>query len=161
KVSGPGAWTPLNTGTTTNLVIEGSGGGIDKPIRQQGGFHVTLRLRGTPTNVAGVPVTNTSSFTYNQTDNEGATQQKANPGTSGQMTVVEPELTLLKSGPPAMALTVPGSFRLDVHNAGGARAFGSIVTDHLPNTANGGMCDAAPTQVTAQLFQADGVTPVA
>jgi uncharacterized repeat protein (TIGR01451 family)/fimbrial isopeptide formation D2 family protein len=161
KVSGPGAWTPVNTGTSTNLVIEGNGGGIDIPIGEQAVIDVTVRLRDTPTNVAGLTFANTSSFTYDQLDNDGATQQTGRPGTSGQMTIVEPDLTLLKSGPPAMALTVPGAFRLDVHNAGGARAFGSIVTDRLPNTANGGMCNAAPTQVTAQVFQADGVTPVA
>src|SRR5262249_57087438 len=98
---------------------------------------------------------------YNQLDNDGATQQTGTSGTSGLMTIVEPDLTLQKSGPPQMALTVPGIFRLDVHNAGGARSYAPIVTDHLPNTANGGTCGTAPTQVTAQLFQADGVTPVA
>ncbi len=77
------------------------------------------------------------------------------------MTVVEPLLTLQKSGPPAMAVTVPGVFHLDVRNAGGARAFAPVITDRLPDTANGGTCGTAPTQLTAQIFQANGVTPVA
>ena len=75
KVSGPGTWTAVNTGTSTNLVIEGSGGGIDIPIGQQAVFDVTVRLRDTPTNVAGLTFTNTSSFTYNQLKGDGATQQ--------------------------------------------------------------------------------------
>src|SRR5262249_62402158 len=65
KVSGPGAWTPSNTGTSTNLVIEGNGGGVDIPIGEQAVIDVTVRLRDTPTNVAGLAFTNTSSFTYN------------------------------------------------------------------------------------------------
>ena len=161
KVSGPGTWTPVNTGTSTNLVIEGNGGGIDIPIGQQAVFDVTVRLRDTPTNVAGLTFTNTSSFTYNQLKGDGATQQTGRSGTSGLMTVVEPVLTLQKSGPPGMAVTVPGVFRLDVRNAGGARAFAPVVTDRLPDTPNGGTCGTAPTQLTAQIFQANGVTPVA
>ncbi len=60
-----------------------------------------------------------------------------------------------------MAVGVAGVFRLDVRNAGGARAFGPVITDRLPDTANGGTCAAGPTQLTAQIFQANGVTPVA
>ena len=48
-----------------------------------------------------------------------------------------------------------------MHNTGIARAFAPTIIDYLPSTATGGMCSAAPTQVTAQMFQADGVTPVA
>ncbi len=77
------------------------------------------------------------------------------------MTIVEPRLTLQKSGPTRMRPSMPGTFRLNVHNAGLARAFAPTIIDRLPSTATGGTCNAAPTQVTAQVFQADGVTPVA
>jgi hypothetical protein len=39
-------------------------------------------------------------------------------------------------------------------------AWNLTITDHLPDTAQGGTCDSAPTAVTARVFQADGVTPV-
>jgi uncharacterized repeat protein (TIGR01451 family) len=161
KVSGSGAWTPVNTGSSTNLVIEGNGSGINIPVDEQAVFDVTVRLRDTATNVAGLTFTNTATFTYNQLANDGATQQTGRSGTSGPMTIVEPVLTLQKSGPPAMALTVPGAFRLDAHNTSTTRAFAPVLTDRLPDTANGGTCGTAPTQVTAQVFQANGVTPIA
>jgi large repetitive protein len=160
KVSGPGSWTPINSGTSTSLVIQGSGGGIDIPAGQQVVLDVTVRLLNTSTNVAGLTFTNTASYTYDQLDNDGATQRPGDPGVSGPMTIVEPDLTLVKSGTPQMRTGLPGDFRLDVHNAGGAPAFAPTLTDRLPNTANGGMCDAAPTQVVARIFEADGVTPV-
>ena len=77
------------------------------------------------------------------------------------MTIVEPTLTLQKSGPPRMRPAVPGTFHLDVRNAGLARAFAPTIIDRLPSAATASTCDAAPTQVTAQVFQADGVTPAA
>ena len=62
---------------------------------------MTVRLRDTPTNVAGLAFTNTASFTYNQLKGDATTQQTGRSGTSASMTVVEPVLTLQKSGPPA------------------------------------------------------------
>ena len=58
------------------------------------------------------------------------------------------------------AKTFYESFGLDVHNAGGATAWNARVVDRLPDGLTGGMCDAAPTAVTVQVFAADGVTPV-
>ena len=55
---------------------------------------------------------------------------------------------------------VPATFTLDVNNPSTGTAWGLTITDVLPNAATAGMCDAAPTQVTAQVFQADGVTAV-
>jgi uncharacterized repeat protein (TIGR01451 family)/fimbrial isopeptide formation D2 family protein len=161
KVSGSGAWTPVNTGTSTNLIIEDPVNGIDIPAGEQVVVEVTVLLLDTSTNVAGLTFTNTAAYTYNQLDNNDATELTGDPGTTGPMTIVEPELTLEKSGPAQMREGVPGTFTLDVHNVGGVRAFATTITDVLPNTALGGMCNAAPDQVTAQIFQADGVTAVA
>ena len=69
------------------------------------------------------------------------------------MTVVEPELTLEKTGPAQMSLEVPETFTLDVHNTSGARAWGTTMYDVLPNEAAGGMCAAPPAQITAQVFE--------
>jgi large repetitive protein len=162
KISGSGTWTPVNTGTRTNLVIEDPLNGIDIPAGEQAVVEITVELMDTATNAAGLAFTNTASYLYNLRNDDAASARSGGPGTSGPMTIVEPELTLEKSGPVLMLRDgPPGTFTLDVHNTGDSAAFGLTITDQLPDTAEGGTCDAAPAQVTARLFQADGVTPVA
>ncbi len=161
RISGSLPWTPVNTGTATSLVIEDPVNGIDIPAGEQVVVEVTVRLLDTSTNVAGLSFTNTSAWTYNQLDNNDTTVLPGLPGTTGPMTIVEPELTLEKNGSTQMRIGLPGTFTLNVHNIGNSPAYGVYLTDVLPKQADGGMCDAAPAQVTAQLFEADGVTPVA
>jgi len=161
KIAGTGPWVPVNTGTTTSLVIEDPANGIDIPVGEQIVLEVAVRLSDTATNVAGLTFTNTAGYTYNQLDDNLATQLTGLPGITGSMTVVEPELTLEKSGPLQLRLGLNGTFTLNTHNIGTSPAHNLTITDVLPNQADGGMCDAAPTAVTAQLFEADGVTPVA
>ena len=161
KISGSGSWSPVNTGAGTNIVIEDLVDGIDIPAGEQVVVEITVLLDDTPTNVAGLTFTNTATYTYNQLDNIVATELPGAPGTTAPMTIVEPELTLEKSGPLQLRIGLPGTFTLDVHNIGDSPAYGVYLTDVLPNPADGGMCDAAPVLVTAQLFEADGVTPVA
>ena len=161
KVSGGGGWTPVNTGTADNLVIEDPVNGIDIPIGEQAVIEITVRLPDTATNVAGLTFTNTAAYTHNLTDNDVATERPGDPGTTAPMTIVEPELTLEKSGPLRMRVGQPETFTLNVHNVGASPAFGTYLTDLLPNLATGGMCDAAPAQVVVQLYEADATTPVA
>jgi uncharacterized repeat protein (TIGR01451 family) len=161
KISGPGSWTPVNTGTDTNLVIEDPVDGIDIPAGEQVVLEITVLLLDTDTNVADLTFTNTAAYTYDLVDDDDASARPGDPGTTEPMTIVEPELTLEKSGPPRMRPSLPGSFTLNVHNIGNSPAYGVLISDLLPNQSDGGMCDAAPQQVTAQRFLADGTTPVA
>jgi uncharacterized repeat protein (TIGR01451 family)/fimbrial isopeptide formation D2 family protein len=160
KISGTGSWAPQNTGTATNLVIEDTTDGIDIPIGEQAVIEITVRLSDTSTNVAGLTFTNTAGYTYNQLDGNAATRLTGLPGISGPMTIVEPELTLEKDGPLQLRLGLVGTFTLNLHNVGDSPAYNLTIYDLLPNQADGGMCDAAPTNVTAQLYEADGVTTV-
>ncbi len=160
KVSPAGTWTPVNTGTATSLIIEDLVNGIDIPAGEQAVIEVTVRLRDTSTNVADLTFTNTAAYTYNLTDNDVVTERPGDPGTSGPMTIVEPDLTLEKGGPLNMRVAVPGTFSLNVHNIGESPAYNVTITDVLPNQADGGMCDSPPVQFTAQLFEADGATPI-
>ncbi|MFU8895638.1 MAG: SdrD B-like domain-containing protein [Gammaproteobacteria bacterium] len=162
KISGSGAWTPVNTGTSTRLVIEDPVSGIDIPAGEQVVVEVTVQLLDTSVNVAGLEFTNTASYTYNLRKNDATTARLGEAGTSGPMTIVEPELTLEKNGPVRLILDgPPGTFRLNVHNTGDSPAYALTLTDLLPSTPQGGTCDAAPVDVSARLFLADGVTPVA
>ena len=160
KLSGSGNWTPQNTGSSTSLVIEDPINGIDIPAGEQAVIEITVRLADTIGNVAGLTFTNTAAYTYNLVDNDGVTVRAGNPDTTGPMTIIEPSLTLEKSGPLRTRLGFPETFSLNVHNAGDSPAFAVTITDLLPNQADGGMCDAAPQNVVAQVFEADGTTPV-
>jgi len=161
RISGPGAWTPANTGTDTNLVIEDPGDGIDIPAGEQVVLEITVLLLDTATNVAGLEFVNTAAYSYDLIDGDEASRRPGEAGATEPMTIVEPELTLEKSGPVQMRVGVPGTFALDVHNIGASPAFGTQLDDRLPNQADGGMCDVAPAQLSARLFAADGVTPLA
>jgi uncharacterized repeat protein (TIGR01451 family) len=160
KVSGPGNWTPQNTGSSTSLVIEGNGNGIDIPVGEQVVVEVTVRLADTSTNTVGLTFTNTAWFTFNQLNNDSATELVGEPGTAAAMTVVEPDLTMSKGGPLRMRVGIPDTFTLDVHNAGDSPAFNLTINDLLPSQADGGMCDTTPSAITAQVFASDGLTPV-
>ncbi len=160
KASGPGNWTSQNTGSETSLVIEGNGNGIDIPTGEQVVIEITVRLIDTATNIAGLQFTNTALFTYNQLNNDIATELIGESGTTGPMTIVEPDLTMTKSGPLRMRVGVPEAFTLDIHNAGDSPAYNLTINDLLPNQVDGGTCDAAPLQIAAQVFAADSVTPV-
>jgi uncharacterized repeat protein (TIGR01451 family)/fimbrial isopeptide formation D2 family protein len=160
RLSGSGNWNPQNTGSPTSLVIEDTVNGIDIPAGEQAVIEITVRLRDTATNVAGLTFTNTAAYTYNPLNDDDATRQPGGPDTTEAMTIVEPDLTMDKSGPLRTRLGFPETFTLNVHNAGDSPAYALTLTDLLPNQADGGMCDAAPQNITAQVFESDGTTPV-
>lgn len=161
KIAGSGIWTPVNTGTATQLVIEDVTTGIDIPAGEQVTVDITVELLDTATNVSGLVFSNAANYTYNAIANTPATQTAGLPGTSGNMTIVGPDsLTLTKSGPATMRFGQPGTFTLDVQNTGGAQAWDLTLTDRLPNPTPGGMCATTPSVISARVFAADGVTPV-
>jgi uncharacterized repeat protein (TIGR01451 family) len=66
-VSGSPAWTPVNTGTSTDLVIEDTtNGGIEIPANEQIVIGVTVRMNNVAGNIAGLAFSNTASYTYNR-----------------------------------------------------------------------------------------------
>ena len=161
KISPSGQWTPANTGSPTDLVFEDTTTGIDIPIGEQIVLELRVRLDDTPTNVKGLTFTNTASFTYNRLNDSPATQLSGGAGSTRPMTIVEPdELNVEKTGPAQMQLGVAGTFTLNAHNRGDSPAYGLTITDVLPNGPTGGMCDTTPTQLTAQVFAADGTTAI-
>lgn len=160
------SWATLsNGGSASNLLLQDTAtGGLDVPAGDQLIVDVVLVLNDdTTNNTAGKQFTNTANYLYNSVNNTPATQANGAPGASGAVTIVAPELTLQKSGPATMRLGVPGSFTLDVRNIGTGTAWNVVLSDVLPNLTTapvGGMCAAAPSNIAARVFQADGVTPV-
>jgi len=162
RVSGP-AFTPVNTGSATSLVIRDAATGIDIPAGQQVVLNVTAVLTNSAINTVGKQFQNTATYTFDSVDNTPSTQAAGAPGASGAITIVAPTLTLQKSGPATINALAPGTFTLNVQNTGGSTAWQTTLTDLLPNVTTpspGSMCGSAPTNVTARVYQADGVTPV-
>ncbi len=161
KIAGSGSWTPVNTGTATNLLIEDPDAGIDIPTGEQIVLEITVVLEDTQTNASGLTFTNTADYFYNRTDGDDGSQRPSDPGTTEPMTIVGPDvLTLEKSGPETMTIGTSALFTLDVHNTGSAPAWNPTITDRLPDTPLGGTCDAPPTEITAQVFEENGAIAV-
>ena len=161
RISGSGSWTPVNTGTPTNPVIEDPASGIDIPAGEQIVIELEVVLEDTPTNTTGLAFTNTADYVYNGLDGNPSSERPGDPGTSPPMTIVGPDsVTVQKSGPANMALGTPGAFVLDLQNTGDGPAWNLTLVDLLPDGANAGTCDSPPTSLTAGVFEADGTTPV-
>ena len=157
KVSGSQPWTPVNTGTATNLVIEDTTTGIDIPAGEQIVIDITVVLADTPTNVSGLQFSNTAAYTFNATNDDPSSQAPGGSDTTPDITIVGPDaLTLEKSGPATMQVGTPAGFTLNVHNPSTGTAWNPVITDRLPHGATGGMCAAGPSNVSAQIILADG-----
>src|SRR5437762_11889170 len=72
----------------------------------------------------------------------------------------DPALVVRKSGPATMNLGQWGNFGIDVQNTGQGDAWNVSLRDLLPHGTTGGMCDMTPEILSAQVFAADGVTPI-
>jgi uncharacterized repeat protein (TIGR01451 family) len=119
---------------------------------------IDLRFRATlgSTLIAGTTVTNTGVVTWNNPPYSAA------GSVSIQIVApAPPKLTLIKGGPAALSLGQLGQFTLNVQNTGMTDAWNTTIVDKLPTGTTGGMCMATPLILSAQVFQADGVTPVA
>ncbi len=109
---------------------------------------------------AGLPVgtilTNTAFVTWNTpTETTSASVSIAIGKTS------TPNLVLTKTGPATMSLGQLGQFGLNVQNTGVSDAWNATILDRLPKASpTGGMCSFTPQILSAQVFQANGITPV-
>jgi uncharacterized repeat protein (TIGR01451 family)/fimbrial isopeptide formation D2 family protein len=166
KVSGPGSWTPVNTGTATNLVIEDTSGGIDIPAGEQVVVEVTVELLNTPANVVGLRFTNTADYTYNQVDDSPASQTSGLPGTTEPMQIVgliAQKTVSLAVDNNLNGLVDPGDvliYAIAVNNPGTAPVTGAVLADDVP--ANTTYVADSVTLNGAPLGQPDGgVSPLA
>src|SRR6516162_7629971 len=133
------------------------------PAGQQIVLKVTVVLNNAvPPNSPGTQFSNTASWTLGTTI--GGTFHYPLPGEQGvspPLTIATPPTwTMTKGGPATMNIGQLGQFSLNVQNTGNTDAWNATIVDRLPTGATGGMCTAAPQILSAQVFQADGVTPV-
>src|SRR6266571_993920 len=122
---------------------------------------LTVVLNNTPANVVGNQFINRAKWEFGRLI-DGVFYQPL-PGEDGiapPMTIAAPVLVVTKSGPATMNLGQFGDFALDVQNTGLIDAWDVSLRDLLPDGPTGGMCDMTPQITSAQVFAADGVTPV-
>jgi uncharacterized repeat protein (TIGR01451 family) len=132
------------------------------PAGQQIVIDLTVVLANNPANTPGTQFFNTAKWDFGRLIN-GIFYQPL-PGEWGvtpPMTIVAPDLIMTKTGPATMALGQWGQFALDVQNTGSGDAWNVTLIDRFPKGPNGGTCSTTPQILSAQVFQADGVTPVA
>jgi uncharacterized repeat protein (TIGR01451 family)/fimbrial isopeptide formation D2 family protein len=138
KISGSGSWTPVNSGSDTNLVIEDTVNGIDIPAGEQVVVEVTVELLNTPKNVIGLDFTNTANYTYNQFDNTPASQTNGLPGTTEPMQIVgliAQKTVSIAVDNNSNGLVDPGDvllYTIAVNNLGAATVTGVVLTDDVP-----------------------------
>src|SRR5262245_54176 len=132
------------------------------PAGQQIVIDLTVVLQNVPANTPGTQFFNTAKWEFGRLI-DGIFYQPL-PGEWGvtpPMTIVAPNLVMTKTGPATMALGQWGQFALDVQNTGSGDAWNVTLRDRLPRGNSGGTCSTTPQILSAQVFQADGVTPVA
>src|SRR5262245_36463432 len=133
------------------------------PAGQQIVLSVTVVLNNAvPPNSPGTQFSNTANWTLGTTI--GGTFDYPLPGQQGvsspPLTIAAPSLVMTKGGPSTMNPDQLGQFTLNVHNTGNSDAWNATIVDKLPTGTTGGMCMATLQILSAQVFQADGVTPV-
>ena len=132
------------------------------PAGQQIVIEITVVLNNDPANTPGTQFTNTAKWEFGRLI-DGVFYQPlpGEWGISPPMTIAAPNLVLTKSGPATMSTGQWGQFGLNVQNTGLSDAWNVTLLDRLPSSATGGMCNTTPQVLSAQVFQSDGVTPVA
>jgi large repetitive protein len=134
------------------------------PAGQQIVVSVTVVLNNAvPPNSPGTQFSNTANWTLGTTI--GGAFHYPIPGQQGvsspPLTIAAPSLVMTKGGPATMNPGQLGQFTLNVQNTGNSDAWNATIVDKLPTGTTGGMCTATPQILSAQVFQADGVTVVA
>src|SRR5262249_18070211 len=131
------------------------------PAHQQFVIEITVVLNDTATNTPGKQFFNTANWQFGRIINgQFFSPLPGEKGVTPPMTIAAPNLVFTKTGPATMALGQPGQFGLDVLNNGTSDAWNATLLDRLPKSSpTGGMCSSPPQILSAQVFQADGVTP--
>src|SRR6266566_4217677 len=132
------------------------------PAGQQIVIDVTVVLKNDPANTPGTQFFNTAKWEFGRLIDDIFYQPLPGEwGISPPMTIVAPDLVMTKTGPATMSLGQWSQFALNVQNIGNGNAWNVTLLDKLPRGNTGGTCSTTPQILSAQVFQADGITPVA
>jgi uncharacterized repeat protein (TIGR01451 family) len=152
---------PTMNGSTAGVTVVGSVltanySAVNGPLPPGQSIDVRFRVRIAAGLPAGTTLTNTALVTWNTPTRTSSANVSIDIGETSA-----PNLTLTKSGPATMSLGQSGQFGLDVQNTGVSDAWNATILDRLPKSSpTGGMCSFTPQILSAQVFQANGITPV-
>ena len=152
---------PTMNGATTGVTVVGSVLTADYstsngPLQPGQSIDVRFRVQIATGLAAGTTLTNTGIVTWNTPQQTASASASIDIGATST-----PDLVLTKTGPATMNPGQLGQFGLNVQNTGASDAWNATILDRLPSGQTGGMCSTTPQVVSAQVFQADGATPVA
>jgi uncharacterized repeat protein (TIGR01451 family) len=157
-----------NSGTPVSHSFSNTGGVLTfsnfpiVPAGQQIVVDVTVVLKNDPANTPGTQFFNTAKWEFGRLIDDIFYQPLPGEwGISPPMTIVAPDLVMTKTGPTTMSLGQWSQFALNVQNIGNGNAWNVMLLDKLPRGNTGGTCSTTPQILSAQVFQADGITPVA
>src|SRR5712671_3550447 len=142
--------------TVAGAVLTANYSAINGPLQPGQAIDVRFRVQIAAGIPAGTILTNTALVTWNSPTRTSSASVSINIGETSA-----PNLVLTKTGPATMSPGQLGQFGLNVQNTGVSDAWNATILDRLPSSPSGGMCSTAPQVVSAQVFQADGVTAVA
>jgi uncharacterized repeat protein (TIGR01451 family)/fimbrial isopeptide formation D2 family protein len=152
---------PTMNGSTAGVTIAGSlltanYSAVNGPLQPGQSIDIRFRVQIAAGIPAGTILTNTALVTWNtptETSSASVSIAIGEPST--------PNLVLTKTGPAAMSTAQLGQFGLDIQNTGVSDAWNATILDRLPKSSpTGGMCSSTPQILSAQVFQANGITPV-
>lgn len=131
-----------DNGADNNLVLREATTGVDIPAGGQAVVDLTVEVVNSTLNVSGATFNNSASYTYNRVNGDAGTQTAGTGGSSGNMTVIEPALTIVgktvRNVTPGKAAADPAAggdvleYVVTVSNGGNSAAYDVNVVDTLP-----------------------------
>jgi large repetitive protein len=141
--------------TVVGSVLTANYSSVNGPLQPGQSIDVRFRAQIAAGLPAGTTLTNTGVVTWNTPQQTSSASVSIDIGTS------TPNLVLTKTGPVTMSPGQLGQFGLNVQNTDVSDAWNATILDRLPKASpTGGMCSFTPQILSAQVFQANGVTPV-
>jgi uncharacterized repeat protein (TIGR01451 family)/fimbrial isopeptide formation D2 family protein len=142
--------------TVAGTVLTANYSAVNGPLQPGQSIDVRFRVQIAAGLPAGTTLTNTGVVTWNTPQQTSSASVSIDIGETST-----PNLTLTKSGPATMSPGQLALFGLNVQNTGVGDAWNATILDRLPKASpTGGMCSSTPQILSAQVFQANGVTPV-
>jgi uncharacterized repeat protein (TIGR01451 family) len=152
---------PTMNGSTAGVTVAGTVltanySAVNGPLQPGQSIDIRFRVQIAAGLPAGTTLTNTALVTWNTPTQTSSASVSIVIGQTST-----PSLVLTKTGPATMSLGQLGQFGLNFQNTGVSDAWNATILDRLPKPSpTGGMCSFTPQILSAQVFQANGVTPV-
>src|SRR5712691_8713145 len=142
--------------TVVGSVLTANYSAVNGPLPPGQSIDVRFRVQIAAGIPAGTTLTNTALVMWNNPQQTSSASVSIDIGKNST-----PNLVLTKTGPATMSIGQLGQFGLNVQNTGVSDAWNATILDRLPKASpTGGMCSFTPQILSAQVFQANGVTPV-